>query len=82
MESQILGTPVIGAKIGGIPELIKENETGLLFAPGNAEELLEKLRYLLKTPGGLKTFTENCKGVSFETPETYYEKLIKLYGDN
>lgn len=82
MESQTLLTPVIGAKIGGIPELIKENETGLLFAPGNADELLEKLRYLLKTPGVLETFTENCKGVTFETTQTYYEKIIKLYGEN
>lgn len=82
MESQILCTPVIGAKIGGIPELIRENETGLLFSPGNAEALLEKLRYLLKTPEILETFTENCKGVSFETPESYYEKIIKLYGEN
>lgn len=82
MESQIYGTPVIGARIGGIPELIKENQTGLLFESGNAKELEEKLKYLLDTEGKAQEFAENCKNTFFETPESYYAKLVKYYGEN
>ena len=39
LESLMYGTPVLGADIGGIPELIKESVTGALFESGNAEEL-------------------------------------------
>lgn len=35
MESQMYGTPVLGADIGGIPELIRVGETGELFESGN-----------------------------------------------
>ena len=82
MESQILQTPTIGANIGGIPELIQEGKTGLLFEAGNADDLESKLRYLLETPGVLEQYTENCKHSTFETPGSYYEKLMQIYGEN
>ncbi len=81
IESQMYGTPVIGSRMGGIPELIEDGKTGLLFEAGNADELESKLRFLLETPDLLEGFTKNCKNVSFETPETYYRKLLKIYGE-
>jgi glycosyltransferase involved in cell wall biosynthesis len=39
LEAYALGRPVIGARIGGIPEMIREGETGLLSLPGDAESL-------------------------------------------
>lgn len=44
MEAYALERPVIGANIGGIPELICENETGALFSSGNVDALAECLR--------------------------------------
>lgn len=41
MESQLYGTPVLGANIGGIPELVRN---GALFESGNLEDLVEKLQ--------------------------------------
>lgn len=81
IESQMYGTPVIGSRMGGIPELIKDGETGLLFEAGNADELEEKLRFLLETDGKLDEFTKNCKQLCFETSESYYEKLMQIYGE-
>lgn len=81
IESQIYGTPVIGSELGGIPELIRENETGLIFEAGNADELVKKLRFLLETEGKLEEFTENCRKSQFETAETYYEKIMRIYGE-
>ncbi len=43
MESYALGKPVIGANIGGIPELIRENETGITFESANTESLSHAL---------------------------------------
>jgi glycosyltransferase involved in cell wall biosynthesis len=39
LESFALGRPVIGARIGGIPELIEDGEDGYIFEPGNVDAL-------------------------------------------
>jgi glycosyltransferase involved in cell wall biosynthesis len=44
LEGYALGKPVIGARIGGIPELIRENETGLGFVSGDEASLAVTLR--------------------------------------
>ena len=46
IESFLFSKPVVGSDIGGIPELVKEGRTGLLFEPGNAAHLCEKMNYL------------------------------------
>ncbi len=45
-ETFLFSKPVVGAAIGGIPELVMNNQTGLLFEPGNIEELKVKLLQL------------------------------------
>ncbi len=45
VESYSLGTPVIGARIGGIPEIIKEGEIGFIFESKNLKDLVEKVQY-------------------------------------
>ncbi|MEW6095986.1 MAG: glycosyltransferase family 4 protein [bacterium] len=47
-EAMASAKPVIGSRIGGIPELIVDEETGLLFTPNDAEELSKKILNLLK----------------------------------
>ncbi|KKQ59876.1 MAG: group 1 glycosyl transferase [Parcubacteria group bacterium GW2011_GWE2_38_18] len=44
LEALILGKLVIASNIGGIKEIIIDNKTGLLFAPGSVSELAEKLK--------------------------------------
>lgn len=46
LEAMALGKPVIGSRIGGIPEQIADGETGLLFEMGNVGELAEKIKVL------------------------------------
>ncbi len=43
LEAFAHARPVIGSDIGGIPEMVVEGETGLLFKPGSVTELAEKL---------------------------------------
>ena len=80
MESLMYGTPVLGADIGGIPELIEDGKTGALFESGNAKELKEKIRMLWSDPSLTGRYTENCKSLAFDTMDTYYKKLLPIYG--
>ena len=79
MESQMYGTPVLGARIGGIPELIRDGVNGELFTSGNAEELGEKIRRLWENRGLLEKYTEACSGDDFDSVEDYYKKLVPIY---
>ncbi len=81
MESQMYGTPVLGANIGGIPELISQGVTGELFEGGNAIELEEKIYKLWNNKNLTESYSNNCKCISFDTLEQYYNKLIHLYAD-
>jgi glycosyltransferase involved in cell wall biosynthesis len=47
IEAMATGTPVIGSKVGGIPELIEDGVRGFLVPPGDAKTLAEKLRWVL-----------------------------------
>ncbi|NIA11797.1 MAG: glycosyltransferase [Nitrospiraceae bacterium] len=46
LEAMAFGKPVIGSKIGGIPEQIEDGKTGLLFEMGNMSELAQKMKKL------------------------------------
>ena len=50
LEAYALGKPVIGARIGGIPELIRENETGACFESGQVESLRRVLEDFMARP--------------------------------
>ncbi len=47
MEAMASGVPAVGARAGGIPDVILEGENGLMFTPGDLGDLTEKLRTLL-----------------------------------
>jgi L-malate glycosyltransferase len=47
MEAMACGCACIASRTGGNPELIRDKETGLLFEPGNSQDLAEKLNLLL-----------------------------------
>ena len=79
MESQMYGTPVLGADIGGIPELIDSNKTGELFESGNAQDLKNKIIKLYKNKDLTNQYSLNCKDVHFDDIETYVEKLMPIY---
>ena len=81
MEAFALGKPVIGSNIGGIPELVREGETGLLFNPGDAKELSSKIDHLNKKPQEIIAMGVNARRFVEEKlgPEVYYQKLMDVY---
>lgn len=79
MESQMYGTPVLGANIGGIPELIQVGKTGELFESGNEEELKKQIQKLWDDKKLTAEYSQNCKNISFDTIGEYCEKLMRIY---
>ncbi len=78
MESQMYGTPVIAAKIGGIPELIDEGVTGELFESNNAEELATKIKALFGDKEKMEKYSENASKKQFDGIEKYIEKFFEI----
>lgn len=50
VEAMASGLPVIASRIGGLPYTVRDGETGLLYEPGNAEDLVKKIERLLDEP--------------------------------
>jgi glycosyltransferase involved in cell wall biosynthesis len=80
-EAFAMGKPVIGARIGGIPELVEDHRTGLTFEPGNPEDLKEKIRFLSENREAFLEMGRNGRKFIEENfdPDLYYEKLMTLY---
>lgn len=77
IESQSLGTPVLGARIGGIPELIEEGVSGMTFTSGDVEDLKDKIQMMFNHQFDYERIAENA--VRRYSSETYYEKLLGYY---
>ena len=82
IEAYSVGCPVIGAKIGGIPEIVVEGETGIQFESGNANDLRSKVlladghtaeEYTKQSAGAMRFALENL------SLESYYPSLIAFY---
>ena len=77
IEAQSLGTPVLGAHIGGIPELIEEGVSGMTFESGNVEDLKYKIQQMFATTFNYEEIAKQA--VERYSSETYYKKLMELY---
>jgi len=58
-EAQLMKKPVVATNVGGIPEIMKDKETGFLVRKGNSEEWIEKLSLLINDEQKRKTMGEN-----------------------
>ena len=77
IESLCAGTPVVGANIGGIPELIEENISGLVFKPGKVEPLRQAIRDALRIDWNYAAIKD--KALKRFSASTHYEKLTEAY---
>jgi glycosyltransferase involved in cell wall biosynthesis len=81
LEAFALGKPALGSRIGGVPELIRDYQTGFTFEPGNTRDLNEKIRYLLEHPGLISAMGQKARCFVEEefNPERHYEGLMEIY---
>ena len=92
IESQSLGTPVLGANIGGVPELIESLSpalpqregvvpNGMTFTSGDVEDLKDKIKKMFNHEFDYEAIAKNA--IERYSSEAYYEKLMKYYkGEN
>ncbi len=81
MEFFALGKPVIGSKMGGIPEQIEHEKTGLLFEPKNVDELAECILKMYKNPDFAIELGKNAKqkALAQYSKDRYYKELLQIY---
>lgn len=81
MESQAIGKPIICSKLGGIPELVKDGEDGLLYNYNNVDELIEGINILFKDKKIRYNMGKNAKKKAIRnySKDAYYNELIKVY---
>ena len=77
IESQSLGTPVLGARIGGIPELIEEGVSGMTFTSGDVDDLAAKISAMWNYSFDYRAIALNA--VERYSSEAYYDKLMRYY---
>lgn len=81
IEAMQFSLPVIGANVPGINEIVMDGKTGLLFKPGDAKDLAEKISFLIKDKNlakrmgkrGQDTYRERYK------KDKHYEGLREIY---
>ena len=80
-ESFSLGKAVVGANMGGIPELIDNEVNGLHFQAGDVEELAERMNFLLKNKKTCRNYGINArkKAETEFAPRPHYEKIMAIY---
>ena len=81
IETMAIGKPIICSEIGGIPELVKNGETGLLFDYKDIDELKEKMKKIYNDKELAQNMGNNAKNIANQiyTKEYYYNKIIKIY---
>lgn len=77
LESYANATPVVGARIGAIPEFVDEGKTGFLFAPNDADDLHKVLQFCITNPESLNSMGEialSCVKAKY-SPTAYIKGL-------
>lgn len=81
LEANACGKPMVASDIGGIPELVKNDQTGLLFKPGNIENCTEKILKLWNNPILCSKLGMNAREFVVKNfgSKDHYDKLMDIY---
>ena len=81
IEAYAKGTPVVASRLGAMAELVHDGRTGVLFEPGNPEDLASKIEGLLDDPLRLVKMRHTARREYEEkyTAETNYRMLMTIY---
>lgn len=83
-EAMLLGTPVVAARVGGIPSMIEDRREGLLYTGNDVEKLAEAVMELWKDDGTLSLEGRLSKASVIRAkkahdPETNFNRLKEIY---
>jgi glycosyltransferase involved in cell wall biosynthesis len=80
-EAFACGKPVVASRLGAMAAIIEDGRTGLLFEPGNPDDLAAKVRWLVENEDAIQEMGQAARA-EFEakyTAERNYEMLMKIY---
>ena len=83
VEAFSAGLPVIASRLGALADLVRDGVTGLLFHPGDATDLAEKIAWAEANPEQMVRMGQAARA-EYEaeyTPERNYEMLMDIYDD-
>ncbi|MGM9551167.1 MAG: polysaccharide pyruvyl transferase CsaB [Clostridia bacterium] len=83
LEGAAMGKPMVASRVGGIPSLIVEGETGMLFESGNYREMAERLIEMIDSPSYTKEMGKNIKerATTLFTNENFAKTHIEIYNN-
>ncbi len=81
IEAFAAGLPVIASRLGSMATLVREGKTGLLFEPGNVNDLVDKLRWALTHPHDMAIMGAQARAEyeALYTPSRNYVQLMDIY---
>lgn len=81
VESLAVGTPVIGAKIGGIPEMVIDGKTGYTFMPGNVDDLAGKIKLIISKSTDMDSMSVYAESFvkNNNSKDIYYKRIMDVY---
>ncbi|WP_075618327.1 glycosyltransferase [Paenisporosarcina indica] len=87
LEAMANSTNVIASNVGGLPDIVRNNETGLLFKVGQVNDLVEKIEYYLENPKEMQKMKEIAykfvkENHSFNNQRMIMSKAIISYYSN
>jgi glycosyltransferase involved in cell wall biosynthesis len=81
LEAVACGLPIIGSRVGGIPEVVRDRQTGLLFNRGDAQSLATSAQELLSDGAERRRMSEECRRIAVEEYrlELQSRRYLELY---
>lgn len=81
LEPYAIGRPVIGSRMGGIPEVIEDGVTGLLVDPGDPAALADAIDRMLTRPADVARMgmAARVRAETVFNPEAHYNSLLAIY---
>ena len=81
VEAFACGVPVVASRLGAMAEIVEDGRTGLLFTPGDPDDLAEKVRWAIDHPDAMERMGKNARGLYEEkyTAEMNYHMLLNIY---
>ena len=81
IEAYATGTPVIVSRLGAMAELVDEGKTGLLFNPGDANDLVQKVTWAMTHTQEMAVMGKNARKLFLEqySADIAYQKLLEVY---
>ncbi len=88
IEAMAAGAPVVATRVGGVPDLVAEGETGYLVPPGDDAALAEALRRVLRDPATATQMGARGRQVALgrfhsdQVAQAYYELYVRVQRDH